>query len=559
MKKALLSLLLVAAFMPFAMAQDNSQRTMNYTDISACERYTWSVNNETYTTDTVVTFVDEAANIIYVLNLTINNPYVGTQTIVSPNCTYTWRGTTYAISGSYSDTVAASATSGLCDSIFNLALTVSNTETEVENVSACGSYVWHGDTLEATGNYSDTTLLASGCTHIDMLSLNIVSSLTVNERHAQCGDYTWYGETYTESGLYTHIESDTIVGCDTVHHLALTILVDTARLTVDSACYSRTWRGQTFTTSGDYIVMDTNANTHCVTAHPLHLTIKTPRANTLDTALTGCNGILFSVSSRSGSTNITFRESTIWDTLFFDHTWARCYDSTIVLNLTVNKSQYDTTWVNSCDSFYWDLNQRTYHSTPATEPRIAIGVDSNGCDSMHVLSLKIFKSPVISAINGEWHLNAGETAVLYPTCTEGSTYKWTYGNNQTSTADTLRIPNVTGNIDVSLEATLRYPANNIQCTDTSWITIVTFVGINGVENTQVSLYPNPTVGQLNIQSQDAVREVVIFNALGQQVAVQQNLGTKSVMNLSNLSKGNYTMRLTLDNGQTLTRKFVITK
>ena len=53
--------------------------------------------------------------------------------------------------------------------------------------------------------------------------------------------------------------------------------------------------------------------------------------------------------------------------------------------------------------------------------------------------------------------------------------------------------------------------------------------------------------------------MVIFNALGQQVAVQQNLGTKSVMNLSNLSKGNYTMRLTLENGQTLTRKFVITK
>ena len=34
---------------------------------------------------------------------------------------------------------------------------------------------------------------------------------------------------------------------------------------------------------------------------------------------------------------------------------------------------------------------------------------------------------------------------------------------------------------------------------------------------------------------------------------------KSQMNLSSLSKGNYTMRVTLQNGETIVRKFVITK
>jgi hypothetical protein len=204
------------------------------------------------------------------------------------------------------------------------------------------------------------------------------------------------------------------------------------------------------------------------------------------------------------------------------------------------------------------MNKATYYTTPTTEPRFSSGVDSNGCDSVHILSLTINKAPVISAINGEWHLNAGDTAVLYPTCTSGASYKWTYGNGQTSTSDTLRIPNVQGNIDVALQATINY-SNNMQCSDTSWITIVTFVGIDGVENTVVNLYPNPTAGQLNIQSQDDVKSVVIFNSLGQQVAVKQDLGTQSVMNLSNLSKGSYTMRLTLQNGQTITRKFIITK
>ncbi|MBO4731035.1 MAG: T9SS type A sorting domain-containing protein, partial [Bacteroidaceae bacterium] len=186
--------------------------------------------------------------------------------------------------------------------------------------------------------------------------------------------------------------------------------------------------------------------------------------------------------------------------------------------------------------------------------------DTFGCDSLMVLALTIKKAPVITAINGEWHLHAGDTAKLYPTCTEGATYKWTYGN-QTSTADTLIIPNVPGNanMDVSLVAALNYPENNFSCYDTSWITIVTFVGIDDVQGTEVSLYPNPTVGQLNIESAETIREVTIYNALGQQVLNNYISANKSQMNLSSLSKGNYTMRVTLQNGETIVRKFVITK
>ena len=80
-----------------------------------------------------------------------------------------------------------------------------------------------------------------------------------------------------------------------------------------------------------------------------------------------------------------------------------------------------------------------------------------------------------------------------------------------------------------------------------------------MQGTNVSLYPNPTVGQLNIESAEAIREVAIFNTLGQKVVTNYNLGNKSLMNLSNLSKGTYTMRITLQNGETVVRKFVITK
>ena len=557
MKKTLLSLLLAVAFMPLALAQDNTQRIISTTSATACENYTWSANGQTYTTDTVVNYINSTDDTLFVLNLTINTPFTTTETVNGTRCTYTWRGTTYNQAGLYSDTVVATPGSGLCDSVFHLNLTLSATEFDYETADACGSYIWHGDTCHTTGTYSDTTVTA-GCTHIDVLNLNIVTTINVNETVENCGDYNWYGDTYTESGNYTHEIIDSVIGCDTIHHLNLTIYVDTMATVFDSACGSRTWRGNTYTATGIYGDLDTNATTHCVTYRALNLKIKTPRTPETDTAMVGCNGVLFTVSSLVGTTIKRFNESCTFDTLITDHRWARCYDSTIHLTVTIHKSGYDTTYANACDSFYWNLNKKTYYKTPTPAPNYPFATDTFGCDSMMTLMLTIKKSPVITAINGEWNLQAGETAVLYPTCTEGASYKWTYGN-QTSTSDTLRITNVQGNIDVALEATLNYPANGFACHDTSWITIVTFVGIDNTDAANISLYPNPTVGKLNIESAEGINLLTIYNVLGQPVVTEHNLGNNTVMDLTALPKGTYTMHLNLQNGQTVIRKFIISK
>ena len=444
--------------MPFAKSQDNTQRTILPINVTACQTYTWDVNHETYSSDTVVLYAYNA-DTTYVLNLTINIPFISTETISSNRCSATWRGETYTTNGRYSDTIFAATGSGLCDSVYIADITVSNVEIDNNDVDACGSY-------------------------------------------------TWNGVTYTASGIY-------------------------------SQC-------------------DTNATTHCVTYRSINLTINTPDTTSLDTNLTGCNSVLYNFSSFSGTTIRRFTESTIFDTIIADYRPNKCMVNTYTLDITIHKSGRDTTYVNACDSFYWDLNQTTYHTTPTTAPAQSFATDTFGCDSLMTLILDIRKAPVISAINGEWHLDAGDTAVLYPTCTpSNAAYKWTYGN-RTFNGDTLRIPGVQGNIDVQLEATLTHTPT-FACHDTSWITIVTFVGINDVQGTNVSLYPNPTVGQLNIESAEAVSEVTIYNALGQQVATQRNLGTKNVMNLSNLAKGTYTMRIALQNGNTVTRKFILTK
>ncbi len=548
--------------MPLAMAQNNNPLEIVNNNVTACETYTWNINSTTYNSSTVATYLDTTANTLYVLNLTVNHTFYSTDVLTSERCAYSWRGNTYYHSDTYYDTVLGDTTLGTCDSFFVATITIPTSEVFNQTASACGSYVWHDSTYTESGVYSVSNEIVnpdlSTCTHIDQLTLSIVNTINVNESVEYCGNYTWYGTSYNQDGTYTHVESDTVIGCDTLHTLNLTIVVDTANIIVDSACAFYVWRGDTITTTGIYGVNDTNASNGCVTYRSINLKVKPFRTPVKDTTMVGCNGINFTVSSLVGSTVKRFSVDTTFDTNLIDRRWARCYDSTIHLNVIIHKSGYDTTYVNACDSFYWKLNKKTYYKTPTQNPTCAFATDSYNCDSIMVLVLSVNASPVISAINGEWHLNAGDTAVLYPTCTDGASYKWTYGTH-TFTGDTLRIPDVQGNIDVALEATVNYTANNIACHDTSWITIVTFVGINPVNTTNVSLYPNPVVGQLNIESTEAIREVAIFNTLGQQVATNYNLGNKGLMNLSNLSKGTYTMRITLQSGETVVRKFVITK
>ena len=78
-----------------------------------------------------------------------------------------------------------------------------------------------------------------------------------------------------------------------------------------------------------------------------------------------------------------FSVDTTFDTNLIDRRWARCYDSTIHLHVTIHESGYDTTFVNACDSFYWNMNKRTYYKTPTTNPTYAFASDQYNCDSIY--------------------------------------------------------------------------------------------------------------------------------------------------------------------------------
>lgn len=537
------------------------------TETESCGDYLWHDSTFTATgayLDSTYT-ADSSCIHFFLLNLTVN-PSTHLYDTMALCGNYRWLDSTFTASGDY--TVTTTDTLVHCDTLHHLHLTV-NVDTAAHITdSACGGYLWLDSTYTASGEYTAVTVdSATNCSTYHSLTLSIINNVTFTDSMARCGDYRWFDSTYTATGIYTHVThaADTNIICDTTRTLYLTVLVDTAAVVKDSACASKTWLGNAYTATGVYNVLDTNATTHCVTYRTLDLKIKAPRQGRTDTIMNVCDQARFTISTFSGRTSMEFKRDTTFDTMVYRHIWAQCWDSTIHLSVTIRHRSFVDTVVNACDSFYWNRNKTTYRknsndSTPDTIQYRLVGVsNSEGCDSLCRLSLIIRKSPVITAINGEWHLNAGDTAVLYPTATSGSAYRWTYGNSS-STDDTLVIPNVQGNIDVTLEASLTFPEyDNLTCYDTSWITIVTFVGINPAQNVSLSLYPNPTVGQLNIESGEAVRQVAVYNALGQEVSLFRDLGTKGLLNLSGLAKGAYTLRIDLQNGETVIRKIVITR
>ena len=70
----------------------------------------------------------------------------------------------------------------------------------------------------------------------------------------------------------------------------------------------------------------------------------------------------------------------------------------------------------------------------------------------------------------------------------------------------------------------------------------------------VSIFPNPSNDILTIDLKDSMlKKVVIYNELGQRV---KEVATKEV-NISNLSKGIYFVKITLQSDRTMTKRVVI--
>ena len=219
---------------------------------------------------------------IILLRLSINPTY--DTTIVATICsgeTYTDNGFNVSAAGTYTDTLQ---TINGCDSILTLNLTITNSTTGVDVVSACDSYTWiDGVTYTASNNTATYTLTnAAGCDSVVTLNLTINNSATGVDVITACDSYTWIdGVTYTASNNTATYTLTNAMGCDSVVTLNLTVNYAVYDTIVDTAVNEYVWNGTTYTESGVYQYSDTTV-AGCDSVVTLILTIQTVGVKTAD-------------------------------------------------------------------------------------------------------------------------------------------------------------------------------------------------------------------------------------------------------------------------------------
>ena len=380
-----------------------------------------------------------------------------------------------------------------CDSVAMLNLTILNSNTEVDVQEHCDTYTWiDGNTYTSSNNTATWTLTnAAGCDSVVTLDLIINNSDNTSSGVIACDEFTWDGITYTENGEYTNTYIN-VNGCDSTHTLNLTINYTTFGSDTQEHCDTYTWiDGNTYIESNNTATFTlTNSN--------------------------NCNSIV-----------------------------------TLDLLITQSSSSYDTVVV--CDSYDWNGN--TY-----TESGNHVYTSSNtiGCDSVANLELSISQLETL-VIDGAQigYTETDNNTYSISNSNASSTYFWNLSNN----LGTIETGN-TNNSEITIswgendsETTLCvYEQDEYSCEgEESCVTIDVKrpTSIDDIEESLLSIYPNPFENQTTVSFSNPTQSKVILNLIDSRGRTVRNYdgitGDSIIIKKEELSEGLYYIQLNLNN------------
>ena len=414
---------------------------------TACDSYEWNGTVFTESTTTATRFFPNGSSFgcdsTVTLNLTIKYNSNTGYTVNNACDTYTWNlnNQTYTTSGDY--TRAYTATNG-CPSVDTLHLTVNYSSKNVETLTACDTYTWHGTPYTASADLAYNYTNDGGCPAVDSLYLTINHNSNSGQTVAACDSYEWTNNgnvnTYTTSGTY-YSEYTNDDNCPSVDTLHLTINTNSGQSIVESVCDTYTWavNGQTYTETGIYFYDSTDANS-CYAQCKLDLTVGYT-TNNAETVV-ACHAYNWHGTDYSTS-----------DTITYSYTNAEGCPSVDTLYLTINnQTTYAVQTIENCGPYTWTVNdsiigifdQSIETSTSLINPRTM-------CDSVVFLRLTVFEAP-----------HAYESATV---CADALPYTWR-GITFNATSDTAITTYFTDQCDSTIHFALTVnPLINVELTD----------------------------------------------------------------------------------------------
>lgn len=341
-----------------------------------------------------------------------------------------------------------------CDSIVLIHNTIRFSDYIYYHETACGSYIWYGDTLtsgEYGTNYNNKRhnyVNEQGCDSREYWTIRVLPVVNVDDTVVTCGSsYSYQGFVFTESGTYsvttdtiklreretypydwdTHTY-DTVIVVDTLEACCNITLYLTLLPVSDSgfsivSCDSYIWNDSTYTQSGEYTQTFTSSN-GCDSVVTLHLTIT-------NTDFTDFTGVACDSYTWNG---VTYTASDDYTQTF---TNTNGCDSVVTLHLTVNASDHTELTAAACGQYVW--KDSTY--TESGDYSV-IYTNAAGCDSIVTLHLTINPIPEV-AITGNTTICPGGGTLL--TATGADTYMWSnYSTNASIPVNMFGDYSVTG-------------------------------------------------------------------------------------------------------------------
>jgi len=205
-------------------------------------------------------------------------------------------------------------------------------------------------------------------------------------------------------------------------------------------------------------------------------------------------------------------------------------DSVVTLNLTINKSNTGIDTQTACETFDW-IDGNTYTESNNTATYTLTNV--NGCDSIVTLNLTIIN--IDNTVN--------QNAEMLTANATGLSYQWLDCNN-----DYTPIPGETNqSFTAIVNGNYAVKITNGECTKTSDCYSVNTLGVNNLENSGITLYPNPVTDILQVKGIKKMENFRIVDNSGKVLIKQIINNTSTKIDISALKTGIYFIKIRTKN------------
>jgi len=285
-------------------------------------------------------------------------------------------GVTYTSSGFYR---ADLKTSEGCDSIVTLNLKVHFPAAANLDVSACDSLFWDENQqwLFKSGLYQRTLKTIQGCDSVRTLQLTLHSGVSFTENATACDAFIWEENNIEYSSSGNYnINYQTIHGCDSVRILSLEIHNSSRADTIVNACDEFAWN-QTGVTYSKSGIYEASYNSIYGCDSIVSLVLAISPSYNVEENLSVCDSV------RWQQNNELLTQSGLFRAPF--QSLQGC-DSTHILSLKVHPSYELTTSVRSCDLYIWDETGEVLAESGDYYRELTTAA---GCDSVRILNLML--------------------------------------------------------------------------------------------------------------------------------------------------------------------------